>query len=213
MKMTEKKILQALESADALLWDFDGVLLDSMSVRGEAFRFVLQHYTSSEVDTLLVWHQANGGLSRYVKFRYFMSEILDVEIDEAVVLNWADQFSIYCRDRLSDRSKLILPTNSLVQRLQGRIPMHIVSGSDGKELKELCNELGIADRFVTIEGSPTPKTDLVAGILNVYKYKPASAWLVGDAINDKTAAEANGLNFLGFRNQVLRESGCHYWAS
>lgn len=52
-------------------WDFDGVLMDSNAVRVLGFEPVLAKFLKDQVDQLLAFHQAKGGLSRYVKFCYF----------------------------------------------------------------------------------------------------------------------------------------------
>lgn len=209
--MTRDQIFSSVTNGQALLWDFDGVILDSMSVRDDAFRDVLNEYEDVQVQDLLAWHRRNGGLSRYVKFRYFLTDILGLPCDEEVVQEWALGFSEYCKERLVDQSKLIAPTIALLESLNGRVPMHIVSGSDGRELRELCLALGVAKYFVSIEGSPTPKLDLVSGVVQRYGYDANLLWLIGDASNDKDAAEANGVRFIGFRNKLLKESGCCYW--
>ena len=58
-----------------IFWDFDGVILNSNKVRDKGFETVLSGFPKEEVDKLLKFHRQNGGLSRYVKFRYFFEEI------------------------------------------------------------------------------------------------------------------------------------------
>ena len=52
-------------------WDFDGVIINSDNVRIKAFKNSLEDYDSKDVNTLLKFHENNGGLSRYVKFKFF----------------------------------------------------------------------------------------------------------------------------------------------
>lgn len=59
------------DSIEIIFWDFDGVIMDSMKVRDEGFKIVLKDYPSDQVEKLMEFHRNNGGLSRYVKFRYF----------------------------------------------------------------------------------------------------------------------------------------------
>lgn len=58
-----------------IFWDFDGVLMNSNAVRDKGFELVLADYPKDQVKQLMDFHQANGGLSRYVKFRYFFENI------------------------------------------------------------------------------------------------------------------------------------------
>ena len=48
-----------------VLWDFDGVILDSMKVRDWGFREIFKNYDNKKVEQLIDYHNLNGGLSRY----------------------------------------------------------------------------------------------------------------------------------------------------
>ena len=71
-----------------ILWDFDGVILDSMKVRDWGFEEIFKKYNRKLVDQLLYYHRINGGLSRYVKIRYFFEELLGQSITQAGILKF-----------------------------------------------------------------------------------------------------------------------------
>jgi beta-phosphoglucomutase-like phosphatase (HAD superfamily) len=56
--------MKNLENYKVLLWDFDGVMMDSMPVRELGFRQVLERFPKDQVDELLQFHRKNGGWSR-----------------------------------------------------------------------------------------------------------------------------------------------------
>ena len=58
------------------------VILDSMPVRDLGFRKVLEKFNKVDVDKLIKFHNINGGLSRFVKIKYFFNDILKTEISE-----------------------------------------------------------------------------------------------------------------------------------
>ncbi|SVE52163.1 uncharacterized protein METZ01_LOCUS505017, partial [marine metagenome] len=68
-----------LTNYNFLIFDCDGVLFDSNKVKTEGFRFALEKYHKEEVDKLISFHQRQGGISRYEKFKYFFSEILNLD--------------------------------------------------------------------------------------------------------------------------------------
>ncbi len=82
-----------MNSIETIFWDFDGVILNSNPVRDIGFKEVLKQYPVNEVNMLLDYHQENGGLSRYVKFRYFFEKIRRENIDEEQILVLANNFS------------------------------------------------------------------------------------------------------------------------
>lgn len=201
------------ESFQILLWDFDGVILDSVSIRDEGYWQVLKKYPAEEVKKLIEFQQANGGLSRYVKFRYFYEEILGKEISEEKVNEFAQQFSDYMVKKLTDTDLLITETLEFIREYHKKYTMHIVSGSDEIELRFLCRELNIDHFFKSIHGSPTPKINLVKKILEEHNYAPENTALIGDSVNDFDAAYKNNIRFFGYNNPDLREKGEGYITS
>ena len=90
-----------------ILWDFDGVILDSMKVRDWGFIEIFKKFNKDEVDKLIEYHRENGGLSRYVKIRYFYENILERPIKKEEVLDYAENFSLLMKTKLTDKSNLI----------------------------------------------------------------------------------------------------------
>jgi phosphoglycolate phosphatase-like HAD superfamily hydrolase len=199
-----------LENYKFILWDFDGVIIDSDKARVQGFREVLNDFPQEEVEALVNFHARNGGLSRYVKFRYFYEVIRKEPVTEDRVQELAHSFSEIMRFTLTSKSLLIQDSIGFIQSKFDSIPFHIVSGSDGNELRYLCTELGIAHMFRSIQGSPTPKTELVKGLVTQGIIDPTQTCLIGDAGNDFDAASANGIDFYGYNNTALTDIGKGY---
>lgn len=193
---------------EVILWDFDGVIIDSNSVREFGFREVLKEFDSEQVEQLIDFHNANGGWSRYVKFRYFYEEILKRPISDSKVQELANRFSSIMVESLPNPELLIEETVRFIQEMysQGK-QMHIVSGSDGNELKSLCEQLELSKYFLSIKGSPTPKVALVKEIVAVGKISTSKYCLIGDAVNDYDAANQNKIQFFGYNNKELMKYG------
>ncbi|AXJ01676.1 haloacid dehalogenase superfamily, subfamily IA [Cyclonatronum proteinivorum] len=187
----------------SIFWDFDGVLLDSNQIREKGFAEVLKEYSAAEVEQLLAFHQQNGGLSRYVKFRYFFENIRGETITVEEIQQWANRFSIIMRELLTDPTLQIQETLNYIKRNHAKIPMYIVSGSDQEELRFLCKAHGIETYFKRIHGSPTPKKDWVKSIIEEERLETDSCVLIGDSINDYEAAKDSKIGFLAFNNIEL----------
>ena len=206
----QKPFMKNFLNKKVILWDFDGVLMDSMPVRDRGFELVLKEFPSQEIEQLLKFHRANGGLSRYVKFRYFFEEIRKTSISQKEIAAWASKFSEVMKTKLRDKALLINDSLEFVESNSSLMSMHIVSGSDQAELRYLCQELNISSHFLSINGSPTPKKELVSEILEAYGYNKDDVVLVGDSINDFEAAQANGINFIGYNNEDLKKISPFY---
>jgi phosphoglycolate phosphatase-like HAD superfamily hydrolase len=193
-----------------IFWDFDGVLMNSNAVRDKGFELVLKEYPKEQVKLLLDFHQANGGLSRYVKFSYFFEEVRGEKITDEQVQVWADKFSEIMKANLINEDLLIKETNDFVKANYQNYKMHIVSGSDGNELSKICKGVEISKYFKSIEGSPTPKIELVANLLKKHFYDPKACMLIGDSVNDLDAADKNGIFFYGYNNLSLKNKTNNY---
>lgn len=195
-----------LEKYKIILWDFDGVLMDSNSIRDLGFERVLGNYPRQFVQELMDFHQANGGLSRYVKFRYFYENILKQDVSETEIQELANEFSIIMKSLLLNPQLLIEDSMNFVKsQFDKGVKMHIVSGSDQEELRFLCRELEIDKYFISIHGSPTPKKELVKELIDLNEYNKLDIALIGDSINDLEAANLNGINFFGYNNMSLSD--------
>ena len=181
------------------------MILASNAIRDRGFEEVLQGYPIAEVQQLMDFHRKNGGLSRYIKFRYFFEEVREENISDKQIQEWANRFSVIMRQLLTRPELLITQTMSYIKRHHKNLPMYIVSGSDQEELRYLCENLGIAHFFQRIHGSPIPKKDWVKTILREEQLVPEKCILVGDSINDYEAAFSNGIKFMGFNNPSVEK--------
>lgn len=192
-----------------IFWDFDGVILDSMSVREFGFREIFKDFDQKRVDALLDYHRRNGGLSRYVKIRYFYEKILSRPVSETQLSAHARQFAEIMMASLTRKDLLINDSLSFIIENYNRYNFHMVSGSDQDELRFLCRELEIDSYFLSINGSPKPKVDWIAEIMKDNGYTKNSSCLIGDSSNDFDAAIENGIRFFGYNNESLRGRGTY----
>jgi len=202
-----------LKSYKVILWDFDGVIMDSMPIRDKGFEIVLSEYPNNDIEELMKYHRRNGGLSRYHKFRYFFERIRNESVSEIEISNLANKFSAVMLENLINPDLLIPDSIGFIRDNYQKFNMHIVSGSDQAELRIICEKLKITKFFNSVNGSPTAKTDLVQKILNDNRYATEDVCLIGDSINDFQAAVDNKIHFYGYRNEELRRQDMHFISS
>jgi HAD superfamily hydrolase (TIGR01549 family) len=186
-----------------IIFDFDGVILDSMPIRDYGFREIFKDFDSKLVDSLIEYHNQNGGLSRFHKIKYFYNNLLNKEIAEEKILELSSEFSKIMKNKLADKNLLISETVEFIKNNYKKYNLHIASGSEDKELNYLCKELEIRDFFISINGSPTKKSKIIEKILKENNYEKNKTILIGDSINDYEASKANGIEFYGFNNKSL----------
>lgn len=193
-----------------ILFDFDGVILDSMKIKGDGFKELFKDYSEENIKILEAYHYANGGTSRFEKIEYFFQKILNKEITQNEILHLADQFGKIIESKIFDQNNLITETVDFIKENYQKFNLHIVSGAEHTELNNLCNYFGLIKYFKSIEGSPTKKEILIKNILMRFNYDESETILIGDAESDLAAAQKNAISFYGYNNNNLKGNNYIY---
>ena len=190
-----------------IFWDFDGVILDSLKIKGDGFVELFKNYNTADVEVLEKYHYANGGISRFDKIKYFYNQILKEDISQDIILRLADVFSSIIERKIFDKINLIQDSSLYIKKNYKRYNFHLVSGAENNELIRLCKYFEIDKYFISINGSPTEKDMLVQSILKKYHYNKDNVGLIGDAMTDYNAAKKNQIVFYGYNNTNLKKFG------
>ena len=181
---------------NCLVFDCDGVILDSVPVKTRAFARLAEPYGEEARDRFVMYHTVHGGVSRYKKFEWFFREILDREITPAESEEWGRRFAEYALDEVR-RCELIPGIARVLEHWQGKLPLYVCSGAPHEELNFILKERGLDSCFTGIYGSPPSKAKLLAMIVDKACVLPDEVLMVGDASTDRNAAEEVGTLFYG----------------
>jgi len=188
-----------------ILWDFDGVIFDSMKIKEKGFRKLFNEFDEKLIDTFIKFHHQNGGMPRFEKIKYFYEELLKQNITQNKINQLANKYGEIIQKELFNKNNLIEDSFNFIKQNYKKYNFHIVSGAEHNELNQLCKFLEIDKYFITIEGSPTLKKDLIKNLLQKYDYQKKEVCLIGDSINDCKAAEFNGIKFYAYNNENLKQ--------
>ncbi len=174
----------------SILFDCDGVVLNSNIIKSEGFFEATKPYGSLKAKKLLKYHIKNGGISRYVKFRYFIKEILKKKPLKKEINNLSQQYSKIIYDKLLNcevaKGIIDLKKNSINNR------WFIVSGSDQKEIRKIFKEKSISHFFNGgIYGSPDNKFEIIESNLINKKIKRPALFLGDNPIDYEVASMFN----------------------
>lgn len=180
-----------------LVFDCDGVILDSNKVKTEAFYQATLPYGETAARSMIEYHVANGGVSRYKKFAHFQEHIVRAESSPKQVSDLEALFQAYaCYVRKGLLSCRLAPGLEALRKGTPNSVWLIVSGGDQSELREVFMERGIYSWFNGgIFGSPDTKDEILARELN-YGNIMRPALFLGDSKYDHEAAKEAGLDFV-----------------
>lgn len=181
---------------DTLVFDCDGVILDSNRIKSAAFRTVTAPFGAEASARFLDYHHRHGGISRNEKFAHFLDAFVTVApADRERLLGGLlrDYAAICARELLA--CPLIPGVAALLASIPPRVAAHVVTGGAQSEVRAVFAARGLDRHFASILGSPTSKHDnmrllAAAGALR------GRALYFGDAELDMQLAEEFGLEFV-----------------
>lgn len=185
----------------ALVFDCDGVILDSNRIKTEAFRNAALPWGIKAADMLVAHHVANGGISRHRKFAYFLDTILPQQSPTAVPgVDGPGLDELLASYAQAVRAGLLTcAVAEGLEELRTQTPNAtwcIVSGGDQAELREIFAARGLSHLFDGgIFGSPDSKDDILSKLLAESTIK-LPALFMGDSRYDYEVAIRADLYFL-----------------
>lgn len=178
-----------------IVFDFDGVILESVDLKGRAFRRLFSQYPK-HVDAIVALHMANGGMSRYEKFRRIYAEFLHLPLTDDDMARLDRELSQIIGEEI-EGCRLVEGAAEFLQRRAQEYPLFVVSGTPEREIQTIVARRGL-DRFFTgTHGSPTSKEILLERIASRLGTDPARLLFIGDTLLDYRAAVTAGTRFVG----------------
>jgi phosphoglycolate phosphatase-like HAD superfamily hydrolase len=199
-----------LANYHTLIFDCDGVILDSNRIKTEAFREVAAPIDAELAEELVRYHIENGGISRYRKFDYFIGRCRErgIEVPSNDVMS--KRFGDRVRDAL-----MVCPVTDCLPALRAATSVStwmVASGADQAELRNVFEARRLASLFNGgIFGSPTSKREIVRETFEKHG-KPRPALMLGDSREDFHAARGAGIDF-AFVSAWSEFEGLHEFAA
>lgn len=181
-----------------LLFDFDGVLAESVNIKTEAFRKMYLSHGEDFANKVVEFHEANGGVSRYEKFKVFNGDWLGETITEEKVNELADVFSNLVVKGVVNAQE-VKGANEFLETSK-KYTKFIITGTPTIEIKPILEQRKMSHFFKEAFGSPEKKGFWVKHILKTEKIKAEECVFIGDALADYYAAIENDIDF------ILRET-------
>lgn len=182
----------------SILWDFDGVIAESVNVKTEAFRELYLPYGDDVAQKVVEHHLAHGGVSRFEKFKIYHEQYLKIPIDQKEVERLSAMFSEIVLNKVVS-APYIDGVIDFIHSTQSQYDHFVISGTPDGEMKEIINRRKIRNLFIEVMGSPKTKVEWINDLVSRGKISIDTSVFIGDATTDYNAAKTTGMNF------VLRE--------
>lgn len=180
----------------AIVFDFDGVIAESVNVKTEAFAALFESYGKDVVGQVVEYHLINGGVSRFEKIRYYYKNILQKPLSEEELDKLCDRFSNIVVDKVVN-SPFVPGAKEFLEKYYQRYKFYVVSGTPQDELRQIVKRKNLERFFRKVMGSPRNKTELTKETLSQDNFDRNQVVFIGDAITDYEAACNTGIKFVG----------------
>jgi phosphoglycolate phosphatase-like HAD superfamily hydrolase len=178
----------------AIIFDLDGVIIESAGIKTEAFRTLFATYPD-KLPKIIAYHEKNAGISRYIKFRYIYDKMLGQELSPEKEKELGAKFSQIALEKIL-KAPLVAGVEEFLKNNSRHYLLFIASGTPEEELKYILSQRGLDIYFKGTFGTPQTKTEIIRQILAERQLTSREAIFVGDAESDRIAAAETGVTFV-----------------
>ncbi len=173
-----------------VIFDCDGVILDSNDIKSNAFVRSLVDEDKGLVKQFIAYHKKNGGVSRFKKFEYFFKNIKSQKKYKNSLNNALDKYAKLSYEGLLNSTEVKGVRSILVLLNDLNIESFVVSGGEQNEVRAVLKSKNLDQYFKEIYGSPITKEEHLLTI------RPTKSLYFGDAKSDYIAAKKFGMDFI-----------------
>ena len=181
-----------------IIFDFDGVILDSVKLKNKAFQKIVECYQPSIRKKFLKFHNNNLGISRKVKLKY-LEKILSDD-DKHYDAKTSKKLDKILSSNLK-KASLIPGIISFLKKNKG-LNLFISSGTPEAYLKKKCLEKNIYKYFKRIMGTPRSKNQHILDLKNKFIINKNNTIFFGDSMTDLKVAVRHKFNFIQVGNNL-----------
>ena len=186
--------LVLLDRRTAVFFDVDGVLIDSVAAKGQAFVELFPEFPEHS-EAILELHRVNGGVNRLRKFELIHEQLLSVTLSERRAAELADAFSVIVLQKVMGAPEILGASDALAS-MHGMFPMHAISATPSFELEQILHHHGMLQYFRSIHGVPPSKSVTVRSLIQKHGYNAGQCLFIGDSEQDAIAAMDNRMLFI-----------------
>ena len=180
----------------AVVCDCDGVLIESVDVKTDAFRAVFAPEGPDIAELAVAYHLAHGGLSRVEKFRHVYAHVLRRPLSPETLHALCDQFQRLVLARVLQAPWVAGALDALAQLSRRGYALCVISGTPEDELRLILEQRQILHYFEHVYGSPPGKVEQLKRLCADHGLRGDQVLMIGDASTDYEAACAVGAAFL-----------------
>ena len=191
----KKKIYDKLLEKKLIIFDYDGIIVNSVNIKTIVFKQMYRRYGYDIVKKVEKYHIQNGGVNRIDKFKYFHKKFLKKNISNIEVKKLSLQFSNLVYKKIINCPN-IFGVKALLNYFKNSKIIAVNSATPIKELKKIIEKRNEKKFFNSICGFPYKKQKNLKILLKRHKIKKKDAIFFGDSLQDYLSAKKVSMDFV-----------------
>lgn len=189
----DRGLVTIARNSKLIFWDFDGVIKESVEIKGNAFLTLFCDSDAQVVKKIKKHHKDNGGVSRFDKIPLYM-KWSQIEITDDAIEEYLSKFSSIVTTEVIN-SNWVNGFNKFKELIPDSVINILVTATPDDEINLILDRIMLKDFFDEVFGSPIRKHEIVAQSLADSRVHPNHTILIGDSYSDYEAAKVNNIKF------------------
>lgn len=179
-----------------LLLDFDGVIVDSVRLKVDAYLHIYAHEAEDKRAAILDYQRRHAGETRRLKFRHFETALFGRPVTHESIESLSQAYTRLVHDAVL-QCPLLPGAHAFLAAARGKAAVHVVSGTPHEELTDIIERRGLAPYCAGWRGAPATKLDAFREIAGASGVPAEHTLAIGDGTTEWEAAVALRMPFLG----------------
>ena len=174
-----------------VIFDFDGVILNSHKIKTKAFYDIFKPYGKNIALKAKKFHTANIGKSRYFKFKYILEKIINSKTTKKEIQLLDKKFDLFVDRKL----KKLSPSKYLIRFLKNSKnskKIYISTGTPHNKIIKILKNKKLLKYFNKVYGGIHSKINHIKKI----KKNNGKCVFIGDSHDDFKAAKVTNIKFI-----------------
>ncbi|MEO5359376.1 MAG: HAD-IA family hydrolase [Nitrospirota bacterium] len=181
---------------NSIIFDFDGVLVESVDIKTRAFARLFEPEGQTVMARVVEFHLQNAGVSRFDKFRYIYEHILERPLTRERFDELCKHFADLVVNEVSQAPYVSGALEFLDNFAISAYKCFVSTATPQAEIEQIISHRHMGKYFKAVHGAPKKKSAIVQEILETHGIAPETAVYVGDAMSDYKAASVNHVPFI-----------------
>ncbi|MFC1763066.1 HAD family hydrolase [Planctomycetota bacterium] len=179
----------------AILFDFDGVIMDSMGLKLDSYCYAFERFDFARADIKALFYR-HTGLSRHKILILIYVELSGQLATDSIVNDVLSQFTEH-----DDRSRILMSpvpgSLDFLKQIYSRFYTAIITGTPQDVIDKTVEFHKLSTYFDEVRGSPQSKQEIIEELISQSKIPREQCIFIGDGRTDQEAAEACRIRFVG----------------